>query len=68
MNNITKYQIFAPNGTKTCIIEAPCIYINPTGGNAYILNKENPDIVKWEDILFPLTNGWTAIPLDVIIN
>lgn len=42
--------------------------MNPTGGNTYILNKEIPDVVKWRDILFPLTNGWTAIPLDVIIN
>jgi hypothetical protein len=61
---MTKFQIFAPNGAKACVIEAD-----------EIKNIQLSYEGVWSQVIFSndekvqeLPIGWAAIPLDIIVK
>jgi hypothetical protein len=67
---VTKFQIFAPNGAKACVIEAAAKVHMPNNTICFFSEvKENYTSAKtWTSPIAEIPEGWAAIPVDVIVK
>jgi hypothetical protein len=63
---MTKYQIFSPNGTPACIVEAESVY--PTASRDLCFLNVPYTEPNEKNVLFWLPAGWVAIPISVIVE